>query len=117
VENRRRSERQPAVWIGSGHVETESSDVWRDCGVFDVSAFGVGIDLRYPEASELMGRRISVRLPVGTSVNVTLTGEVRNVKPGPEGIVRAGIEFADLTGTERLLLGVLERGSVLRPSE
>jgi hypothetical protein len=104
-ENRRRAQRQSAVWIGSCHVEGEPSDVWRDCGVFDFSNFGLGMDLRYP--SDLVGSRVSVRLPVGASIDVTLTGEVRNAKAGPEGVVRVGIEFVGLSKTERSIVDLL----------
>lgn len=115
MENRRRAERQSAVWMGSCHVEGESSDEWQDCGVFDFSTLGVGMDLRHPSASDLLGRRISVRLPVGDSMDVTLTGEVRNAKPGPDGIVRAGVEFVGLLETERSIVDLLERRGGVGP--
>lgn len=114
MENRRRAQRQSAVWIGSCHVEGEPSHLWRDCGVFDFSAIGVGMDLRHPGSSDFVGRRVSVRLPAGASVDLTLTGEVRNAKAGPDGIVRLGIEFADLSETERSIVDLLDLGSVIR---
>ena len=113
MENRRRAQRQSAVWIGSCHVEGEPSDLWRDCGVFDCSSLGVGMDLRHPGWSDLVGRRVSVRLPVGGSIGITLTGEVRNAKAGPDGIVRAGIEFSGLSETERSIIDLLERSSAI----
>jgi hypothetical protein len=97
VENRRRVQRQSAVWMGSCHVEGGPSHLWRDCAVFDFSSLGVGMDLRHPVSSDLVGRRVSVRLPVGASIDMTLTGEVRNAKAGPNGILRVGIEFAGLS--------------------
>jgi hypothetical protein len=114
VENRRRAERQSAVWMGSCHVEGEPSHPWRDCGVFDFSVLGVGMDLRHPGSSDLVGRRISVRLPIGAAIDMTMTGEVRNAKAGPHGIVRAGIEFAGLSETERSIVDLLDLGSVIR---
>jgi PilZ domain len=116
VENRRRAERQPAVWMGSCLVEGESSQSCRDCGVFDFSTLGAGMDFRYHDASDLVGRRISVSLPVGASMDVALTGEVRNAKDGPDGIVRAGIEFVGLSGTERSIVDLLEQQSVCWPT-
>jgi PilZ domain len=107
--NRRRAQRQSAVWMGWCHVEGEPSDLWRDCGVFDFSNFGLGMDLRHP--SDLVGRRVSVRLPVGASIEVTLTGEVRNAKAGPDGVGRVGIEFVGLSKTERSIVDLLN----LRP--
>ena len=114
MENRRRAQRKPAVWMGTCHVEGEPSDLWRDCGVFDFSSLGVGMDLRHTGPPDLLGRRLSVRLPVGASVHLTLTGEVRNAKPGPEGIVRVGIEFAGLSETERSIIDLLDIGTVIR---
>ena len=114
MDNRRRAQRQSAVWIGSCHVEGEPSDQWLDCGVFDFSKLGVGMDFRHAGSSDLVGRRISVRLPIGASIDMTLTGEVRNVKDGPDGVVRAGIEFAGLSDTERSIADLLELGSVIR---
>ena len=112
VENRRRAERQSAVWIGLCHVQGDSLDLWRDCGVFDLSALGVGMDLRHRDASDLVGRIVSVRLPIGVSMDMTLTGEVKNAKGGPDGIVRIGVEFADVSDTERSIVDLLERDSL-----
>jgi len=103
--NRRREERNAAVWIGSCHIEGEASDVWLDCGVFDFSTTGLGMDLRH--ASDLVGRRISVRLPVGDSIDVTLRGAVRNSKDGPGGVVRVGMEFVELSATEKVIVDLL----------
>jgi PilZ domain len=99
--------------MGSCHVEGEPSHLWRDCGVFDFSILGVGMDLRHPDSSDLVGRRVSVRLPVGASVDMTLTGEVRNAKAGPDGAVRVGLEFAGLSEDERSIIDLLDRGSVI----
>jgi hypothetical protein len=112
VENRRRAERQSAVWIGLCHVQGDSLDHWRDCGVFDLSEFGVGMDLRHPDAPNLVGRSVSVRLPIGVSMDMTLTGQVRNAKDGPDGIVRIGIEFEDVSDTERSIVDLLERDTL-----
>ena len=114
MENRRRAERQSAVWMGSCHVEGEPSDLWQDCGVFDFSSLGLGMDLRHPDSSDLVGRRVSVRLPVGASIDMTFTGEVRNAKAGPDGIMRAGVEFTGLSDTERAIVDLLDVGSVMR---
>ena len=112
MENRRRAQRQSAVWMGSCHVDGEPSRLWRDCGVFDFSILGVGMDLRHPDASDLVGRRVAVRLPVGASIDMTFTGEVRNAKAGPNGVVRAGIEFVDLSEAERSVVEQLDVGSM-----
>ena len=115
MDNRRRAERQSAVWMGSCRFEDGASDAWRECGVFDFSTLGAGMDFRHPDSSDLVGRRIAVRLPVGSSMDISLTGEVRNVKTGPDGIVRVGIEFVGLSETERSVVELLEGRGVARP--
>ena len=112
MEDRRQAQRQPAVWMGSCHVEGDSSDLWRECGIFDFSTLGVGMDFRHPGSSDLVGRRISVRVPVGDSVEMTFTGHVRNAKPGPDRIVRAGIEFFGLSEDELYVIDLLELSSL-----
>jgi hypothetical protein len=112
MEERRQAQRRFAVWFGSCHVQGEPPELWRDCGVFDFSTIGVGMDFRHPRVSELVGLRISVRLPVGASVDMTFTGQVRNAKSGPEGIVRAGLEFFDLSEDELYVIDLLELGSL-----
>ena len=114
MENRRRAERQPALWMGRCQVEGESIDLWHTCAVFDVSTLGVGIDLPHSGTPDLLGRRITVLLELGPSVDLTVAGEVRNADKGPDGIVRAGIEFVGLTETERSIVGLLEHRAVSR---
>lgn len=112
MEDRRRVERQSAVWMGTCHVEGDPSDQSRACGVFDFSTLGLGMDFRHPDGVEILGRRIAVNLPVGDSLDITLTGEVRNAKAGPEGVVRAGIEFAGLSEEELYIVDLLELESM-----
>jgi len=116
VENRRRAERQSALWMGRCQVEGEPSDEWLACAIFDVSTLGVGVDLPHGRASDLVGRRITVLLELGPSVDMSVAGEVRNAQSAPDGIARAGIEFVGLTDTERSLVGVLEQRAVSRSS-
>jgi len=116
VENRRRAERQSALWMGCCHIEDEPSDLWRKCAIIDVSGLGVGIEVCHPDPIELLGmwqngalrldlsRRIMVRLEFGPSVDMTVAGEVRNAGSEPDGIVRAGIEFVGLTEAERSMV-------------
>ena len=90
----------------------------------DVSALGVGIELFHPDPVDLLGlwqdeeirlhmsRRITVRLELGPSVEMTVAGEVRNAGSDPDGIVRAGIEFVGLTEAERAIVDLLERRAV-----
>ena len=120
MEDRRRVQRQSTVWMGFCHVEgetsgipeDESSRLWRGCGVFDFSTLGVGMDFRHPDPPDLLGRRVFVRLSIGGSIDMTFTGEVRNVKTGPDGIVRAGIEFVGLTEDELYIVDLLGLGTL-----
>src|ERR1700758_1163819 len=102
--------------MGSCRFEGQSSHRWRDCGVFDFSAHGLGMDIRQPCATGLVGRRISIRLPVGECMDLTFNGEVRNARSGPDGIVRAGVEFTRLSEMENSIVDLLERTAVLRPN-
>jgi hypothetical protein len=115
VENRRRVERRSGIWLGTCHVEGDAPKLVRDCGVFDISKLGVGMDFHYSDPMRLEGRRVTVHLPVGDSVEVAFTGEVRNVRPGPGGIVRAGIEFDCLIDDERSLVDLLDFDVMVTP--
>jgi hypothetical protein len=101
--------------MGTCHVEGDSPKQVRDCGIFDISTFGVGMDFHYADPMRLEGRRVSVRLALGNSIEVAFTGDVRNVRPGPGGIVRAGIEFTDLMDSERSIVDLFEYESVMTP--
>jgi hypothetical protein len=84
----------------------------------------VGIDLCHPDPIELLGmwhdgelrlhlsRRITVRLKLGPSIDMTFAGEVRNAGSRPDGIVRAGIEFVGLTEAERSIVDLLTSRAV-----
>jgi len=95
--------------MGRCQVEGDPSDLWQGCAIFDVSALGVGIDLPRSGKPDLVGRRITVLLELGPSVDLTVAGEVRNAESAPDGIVRAGIEFVGLNDTEGAIVGLLER--------
>ena len=116
MENRRRAERLAAHWMGSCHVEDWPSDLWQECAIIDVSTLGLGIELLHPDPVELLGlwrdgelrldetRRITVGLELGPSVDITVSGELRNAGSKPDGIVRAGIEFTGLSEVERSIV-------------
>lgn len=101
--------------MGTCHVEGDAPNGVRDCGIFDISTYGVGMDFHYADPMRLEGRRISVHLALGDSVEVAFTGEVRNVRPGPGGIVRAGIEFVDLMHSERSIVDLFEYDCAVTP--
>ncbi len=49
-----------------------------------------------------------MQAPTGASVIVQLTGQVKNTGPGNHGGTRVGLEFVDLSETERSILSVME---------
>ena len=115
MENRRRAEREKTLWMSRCQVEGESSDLWQACAVFDVSSLGVGIDLpNSGPADVLLNRRITVLLELGSSVDLTVAGEIRNVESCPDGISRVGIEYLGLNETERSIVSLLERRAANR---
>jgi hypothetical protein len=110
--------------MGLCHIQDEPADLWRECAIIDISPLGVGIDLCHPDPIELLGmwhdgelrlhlsRRITVRLKLGPSIDMTFAGEVRNAGSRPDGIVRAGIEFVGLTEAERSIVDLLTSRAV-----
>jgi hypothetical protein len=115
VENRRRAERRSGVWMGTCQVEGDAPNLTRECGIFDISILGVGMDFHYADPMRLEGRSVSVHLPLGDSIEVQCSGVVRNVRPGPGGIVRAGVEFTDLMDSERSIVDLLEYDCAVIP--
>jgi hypothetical protein len=78
--------------------------------VIDISVLGIGLELFGDVPEELIGHRLSVKIqaPVGESVSLQLVGVVRNADPTADGCIRAGLEFVDLSETERGILEVIE---------
>jgi hypothetical protein len=113
MENRRRAPRHPAGWRGVCHVEGEPATGWRDCEVIDISALGMAMELHHFWPSELVGRRITVDLPAhGTSINMMLEGEIRNIRQMPGAVVQLGIEFIGLSKEELSIINVLALASL-----
>jgi hypothetical protein len=85
--------RHPALWDGTCSIERESSGP-RGCRVIDISIFGLGITLKHPSPSQLVGRRISVEIPMADdSVRIYTAGTITNAGPTFGGEVRVGIKF------------------------
>jgi hypothetical protein len=111
-ERRRRLPRQGADWPGRYTLDGET---WGACEVLDISILGAGVELFEPPDGELMGRQITVEVetPAGASITLRMTGQIRNIAPGPKGGTRVGTEFANLSETERAILDVLEHMRVV----
>ncbi len=111
MERRRRVPRQVAGWTGKYCIEGDDPEAWYECHVLDISVIGVGIELFGPvsDPDGLLGRRVVVEAntPTGASLSLRAQGEVRNVREGSRGGTRVGLEFVDLTETERSILDAL----------
>jgi hypothetical protein len=95
-------------------LEGEDADRWRECAIFDLSMLGLGIDLPNPGIKKLQGRRITVLIELGRSVDMTVSGVVRNAEPSSDGIIRIGAEFIGLSETESAVVGLLEQRAANR---
>ena len=116
MELRRRVPRVAASgWLGTFIIEDDSQPGWGDCAVIDFSVLGVGLELFGKLRDDLVGRRmvVQVHAPVGKSVSLRLVGEIRNNVLGPQGENRVGMEFVDLSETERAIIGVIEEMKVV----
>lgn len=110
MERRRRVPRVAAGWPGKYRVEDDPQSDWDNCQMIDISVVGVGLELFGDVPEDLTGHRLAVEVqtPVGASVSIRLVGEVRNTAKGARGGTRAGMEFVDLSDTERQILQVME---------
>ncbi len=107
MERRRRVPRVSTPgWSGTYSLQGDG----RECRVIDISVLGVGIELLGDVPPDLIGHRLEVQVqaPVGESVSIHLTGTVKNTSPGPEGGIRVGLEFVNLSETEQAILKVME---------
>jgi hypothetical protein len=134
-QRRRRVPRQEADWPGryrfecergaghgavdgdgeAGDGDGEDPAKWGRCRVIDISVIGAGIEIFGAAPSAVVGRKliVEVETPAGASVSIRMVGEVRNSSPGSQGGARVGIEFVDLSRTERSILEALERMQVV----
>jgi len=110
MERRRRVPRVPAGWPGRCRIDGDLRSDWRDCTLIDISVAGVGLEVFGAVPENLIGYRLAaeVHAPIGASVSISLSGEVRNTSEGSEGGTRVGMEYVDLSDTERKILRVLE---------
>jgi len=83
---RRDVTRQAAGWPGICNIAGDSAES-RKCWIVDISMLGAGLTLEHPSPSTLMGRRISICVPV------QLDGEVTHAGLTLEDAVQVGIKF------------------------
>jgi len=111
MEQRRRAPRAPADnWPGRCTIEGDPESDRFECVVVDLSLVGAGLEMNGETHGDLVGRRleITVQPPMGASVTLRLVGPARYVEPAGPGRTRVGIEFVDLSETERNILRVFE---------
>jgi hypothetical protein len=93
MNHRRGVPRHAALWDGTCSIERESTGP-RGCRIIDISIFGLGITLKHPSPSQLVGCRISVEIPmVDDSASIYTAGTITNAGPTLGGEVRVGIKF------------------------
>jgi hypothetical protein len=113
-QQQRRVPRQPVGWSGKCVFSDDPAFDWAVCQVLDISILGAGIEIFGPIVDDVIGREITVQvLTSNGSVSIRLVGIVRGVGPGPQGGIRAGIEFPGLSDSERTILDALERMKVV----
>ena len=106
MERRRRVPRHTVGWKGKYFIEGDGLEAWHECRVVDISLIGMGIEMFGPvlHPARLVGRHIVVEAPAGASLGIHQRCEVRNVGPGASGGTRVGLEFVDLTDSQRSIL-------------
>jgi hypothetical protein len=98
---RRRVPRQLAGWSGVCVLNAEPENERRECRVVDISMLGLGLLLRHPSPSRLVGGRVTVDVSaIEDRVNIRLEGIVRYAAVTPAGDVRVGVEFDDQEDTQ-----------------
>ena len=108
-EFRRRTPRLAAGWPGKYQVAEDELSAWYTCQIVEISIAGVGVELDDLLADDLIGRRVVIEstAPMGTAISIRTEGEVRHVSHLQPGRTRVGVEFVDLSETERQILDAL----------
>jgi hypothetical protein len=114
-ELRRRVPRHVTGWPAKCQFGDDPGSAWGECQVLDISILGAGLEIFELLRRDPVGREITVeaQTTVGGSVSIRFVGVIRNVRPGPQGGIRAGIEFLGLSETERTILDALEQMRVV----
>ena len=110
MELRRRVPRQNIGWDGKCILEDDPFAGWIACRAIDISVVGVGLEILDLVPRDLAGRalRVEIHPPTSKAVRIQMVGEVRNVGSGPTGGTRVGLEFTELSETEKSILDALE---------
>ena len=93
---KREAPRQVVHWEGEFTLEGERLALWRRCRLLAVSTSGSGLELLDVTPEEAIGKEITLA--------VKLRGTVQRASMTPKRLVRVGLQFVELTPTERMYL-------------
>ena len=111
MERRRRAPRvNTTAWFGRYVVEDDPQSVSKECRVIDISLLGLGLELFGDMTEDMIGHRLVIHVGAlsGGSVSLRMVGQVKNLNSNRLGCTRAGLEFTDLSETEREVLKAIE---------
>jgi hypothetical protein len=97
---RRLLPRQFADWRAKCLFGDDPEERWHGCRVVDVSSAGAGLELPDTAPEDVIGTAVVVV--------IQLRAEVRNARAGKDQGLRMGIQFVNLTESERSYLDSLE---------
>jgi len=97
---RRLLPRQFADWRAKCMFVDDPGERWHECRVVDVSSAGAGLELPETAPCDVAGNSVIVV--------IQLRGELRNSRAGKTQGTRMGIQFVNLTESERSYLDSLE---------
>jgi len=109
IEERRRSQRQEAGWVGKWRIEDDSDSAPSECKILNFSMLGAGVEISKPHQGHLVGQKVTVNAQplTGGSVSLRLLGEIRYASRAPGGRIQLGIEFVGLSKAEMAILDAL----------
>jgi|HubBroStandDraft_5_1064220.scaffolds.fasta_scaffold523541_2 hypothetical protein len=98
-------------WLGACILEGDSRAGSGDCRVIDISVIGVGLELFGAVTEYLIWRRtvVHVSVSVGSSVSPSSGCGSQGHDSETTRQVRVGLEFVDLSETERAIIDVIEK--------
>jgi hypothetical protein len=91
-------------------LKDDPGAAWGECQVLDFSVLGARLVISESVPNDLIGREIAVEFQTaGASNSTRWVGVIRNVDSGPEGGIRVGIQFGDLSWSEQAVLDSYDR--------
>ncbi len=105
----RRSRSPLANWQGTCAIDGEVEPArWHECRVIGISPDGMAFTLRCEESADLVERSVQVQFPASNgSLRVSLEGTVTSAEAVGAGVIRVGLEFRELSRSEKALATVL----------